>query len=144
MLCCGAPSAKPDHAERVLNFALDMFAALYKLRGVIGEDLDIRIGMNSGTLVGGVIGTSRMAFDIWGATVNLASRMESTGIQGKIQVTEATYQLLRDAAEFETREGVQVKGEGILTTHIFVRKKVQATLADSLFSAPTPSSVHLL
>jgi class 3 adenylate cyclase len=78
--------------------------------------LQLRIGINSGPVVAGVIGTSKFIYDLWGDTVNLASRMESTGVPGQIQVTRAVYERLKDKYEFESRGMVQVKGKGEIET----------------------------
>jgi len=77
-----------------------------------GMNLQLRIGLNSGPVVAGVIGTTKFIYDLWGDTVNLASRMESTGVPGQIQVTRAVYERLKDSYEFKSRGVVQVKGKG--------------------------------
>ena len=78
--------------------------------------LELRIGLNSGPVVAGVIGATKFIYDLWGDTVNLASRMESTGVPGQIQVTRNVYERLRDKFEFESRGSVQVKGKGEIET----------------------------
>jgi len=80
--------------------------------------LELRIGLASGSVVGGVIGQKRILFDLWGDTVNLASRMESSGLPGRIQVAPSTYALLRNALSFDERSGLEVKGLGVLTTYL--------------------------
>jgi class 3 adenylate cyclase len=77
-----------------------------------GLHLQLRIGLNTGPVVAGVIGVTKFIYDLWGDTVNLASRMESTGVPGGIQVTRSVYERLKDSFEFESRGTVQVKGKG--------------------------------
>jgi class 3 adenylate cyclase len=86
----------------------------------LGIDLRLRIGLNSGPVVAGVIGTIKFIYDLWGDTVNLASRMESTGAPGTIQVTRAVYDQLQDCFEFESRGLVQVKGKGEIETWVLL------------------------
>ena len=81
-----------------------------------GLDLRLRIGLNSGPVVAGVIGTRKFIYDLWGDTVNLASRMESTGVPSQIQVTRSVYERLHDSFEFESRGLVAVKGKGEIET----------------------------
>jgi class 3 adenylate cyclase len=78
--------------------------------------LQLRIGLNSGPVVAGVIGTTKFIYDLWGDTVNLASRMESTGVPGQIQVTRSVYEQLKDRFELESRGTIQVKGKGEIET----------------------------
>jgi class 3 adenylate cyclase len=113
MAACGLPEARTDHAQRIARLALDMLNAIDEF-----EDLAIRIGINSGQVVAGIIGQSRIAFDLWGETVNLASRMESHGVQGCVQVTHSTYELLRDDFAFEAKRTIEVKGKGPITVYV--------------------------
>ncbi|KAL0483827.1 adenylate cyclase [Acrasis kona] len=103
------------HAERVVQFAVD---ALKAVHNVTSNSVEIRIGIHTGPLIAGVIGKSKFAYDCWGDTVNIASRMESTGIPGKIQITRDTYERVHDLFSFEERDGVVVKGKGTMTTYI--------------------------
>jgi adenylate cyclase len=96
-----------------------MIASTAELRTSLGVDLEIRIGLASGPVVGGVIGQRRLLFDLWGDTVNLAARLESTGIPGRVQLAASTHDLLGDAVACEPRE-VDVKGLGRLTTFLLV------------------------
>ena len=91
-----------------------------------GLPLQVRIGIDTGPVVAGVIGTSRFSYDLWGDTVNTASRMESQGVPGCIQVTDRTYRCLRDRYRFERRGPVQVKGKGELVTWFLVARDGQA------------------
>ena len=99
-------------AERCALMALDMIEVLHHFNRRNTIELDIRIGINSGPVVAGVIGKSKYIYDLWGDTVNLASRMESTGVPGAIQVTRPVYEALRDKFAFEPRGVVDVKGKG--------------------------------
>ena len=86
--------------------------------GPADADLQLRIGVASGPLVGGVIGRQRILFDVWGDTVNVASRLQSTGVAGRIHVAESTRNLLADAWQFENREPIDIKGIGLMTTFL--------------------------
>jgi class 3 adenylate cyclase len=112
MAVCGLPSPCSDHADRMARMALRMAEATRRYAAEKGLNLQLRIGINSGPVIAGVIGTTKFIYDLWGDTVNLASRMESTGVPGQIQVTRAVYERLKDSYEFETRGMVQVKGKG--------------------------------
>eukprot|EP00727_Mastigamoeba_balamuthi_P005912 m51a1_g1940 putative adenylate guanylate cyclase (1618) ;mRNA; r:928142-933822 len=136
MGCVGAPVECAEHAYKIVEFAVDMFSVLQRHNRLSGDqEINIRVGINSGSVIGGVIGTRRMVFDLWGPVVNLASRMESTGVPGRIQVTEATQALLRDRYEFEARENVEVKGEGNMTTYLLVRKIETMMLTGTMTAA---------
>jgi class 3 adenylate cyclase len=103
-----------------------MLDALADARTSLHLSLELRIGMASGSVVGGVIGDKRILFDLWGDTVNTASRMESAGVPGRIQVAASTHALLRDAYAFEERQAVDVKGMGPMTTYLLVREPALA------------------
>jgi class 3 adenylate cyclase/HAMP domain-containing protein len=118
MAVAGLPQARHDHAQATLRLALDMMEVAGKRKISGGRSLQLRIGINSGPVVAGVIGTHKFAYDLWGDAVNTASRMESHGQPGRIQVTEATYRLLREQYEFEARREVQVKGKGCMFTYL--------------------------
>jgi class 3 adenylate cyclase len=93
-------------------------------------ELSLRVGLNSGPVIAGVIGTSRFLYDIWGDTVNVASRMESYGIPGKTQVTEKTFDLLRDFFELEAREPIEIKGKGLMSTFLLLDEKTSSGARD--------------
>jgi adenylate cyclase len=118
MAVAGAPLARPDHAEAALTLGRGMAAAASDWRSANQLGLEIRIGLASGPVVGGVIGQHRIFFDLWGDTVNMASRMEAAGVPGRIQVAPSTWELLRDHHAFERREAVEVKGLGPMTTYL--------------------------
>lgn len=112
----GAPQRQDDHARRAAEFALAAMQVIEGLNEETGERLKLRIGMASGGAVAGVIGRDKFAYDLWGDTVNLAARMESSGLAGEIQVSEATFRLLDDAYELAPRGAVDVKGKGPVQT----------------------------
>jgi urea transport system substrate-binding protein len=89
-----------------------------------GKPFDLRIGINTGPVVAGVIGMKKFAYDLWGDAVNVASRMESHGVAGSIQVTEATYERLKDRYVFERRGAIEVKGKGEMITYWLKARKV--------------------
>ncbi|HEY9727148.1 MAG TPA: adenylate/guanylate cyclase domain-containing protein [Chroococcales cyanobacterium] len=117
MVVGGLPQPRPDHAESVAEMALDMQQEINRFKRNDGKPFDLRIGINTGPVVAGVIGTKKFAYDLWGDTVNMASRMESTGIAGGIQVTAATYKLLKDKYLFEERDAIAIKGKGEMITY---------------------------
>lgn len=117
MVVGGLPNFRADHAAAVADMAIEMQAAINQFNLDTGEAFSIRIGMNTGPVVAGVIGIKKFIYDLWGDTVNIASRMESHGVAGGIQVTEATYQHLKATHFFEPRGVIQVKGRGEMTTY---------------------------
>jgi adenylate cyclase len=120
MVAGGLPEPRPDHAEAVAEMALALREEAGRHLDPAGRPLQVRIGIDSGPVVAGVIGTAKFSYDLWGDTVNTASRMESTGVPGCIQVTERTYRRLRGRYRFERRGPVQVKGKGELVTWFLV------------------------
>ena len=118
MVVAGLPDPRPDHVEAAAEMALGMRAELARLGTVLGLDLAIRIGIDSGPVIAGVIGKRKFIYDLWGDTVNTASRMESTGISGQVQVTETVFERLRDRYAFEARGEVAIKGKGRLRTYL--------------------------
>jgi len=118
MAVAGAPEPRADHAAAAMNVARGMLTAMAEARTRLGLPMELRVGMASGPVVGGVIGQRRILFDLWGDTVNLASRMESSGVPGRIHVAQSTHDLLGDSYAFEARPTVEVKGLGRLTTYL--------------------------
>jgi len=114
MAVAGLTNPHPDHSRRVVKLALEMLDHVRDFREENGVPLSVRIGVNSGPAVAGVIGSSKFIYDLWGDTVNVASRMESHGVPGMIQVTRPVYEKLKDEFEFEERGTVEVKGKGAL------------------------------
>ena len=123
MVVGGLPMPRDDHAEAIAQMALGMQAKIAKLCADTGEKLAIRVGINSGPVVAGVIGVSKFTYDLWGDTVNVAARMEATGFAGRIQVTDVTYELLKDKYLCEKRGVIQVKGKGNMMTYWLLEKK---------------------
>ncbi|MDJ1179513.1 adenylate/guanylate cyclase domain-containing protein [Roseofilum sp. BLCC_M91] len=117
MVVSGIPKPRADHAEAIAQMALDMQGVIPHFQQPNGQPLQLRIGMSTGPVVAGVIGMAKFIYDLWGDAVNVASRMESMGIPGKIQVTEATYKKLKHRYLFEKRGEIQVKGKGMMTTY---------------------------
>jgi adenylate cyclase len=123
MVAAGVPTPRADHAEALAQMALDMREAMRSQDEVGHLGLELRIGINSGPVVAGVIGRKRFLYDLWGDAVNTASRMESQGTPGQIQVTRATYELLRDDFVLERRGTVSVKGKGEMETWYLVEAR---------------------
>lgn len=124
MVVGGLPLPKEDHAEAIANMALEMQNVMQQFLSQSllddfseGEKLQIRIGINTGSVVAGVIGIRKFIYDLWGDAVNIASRMESSGEPGRIQVTETTYELLKDQFLFQSRGMISVKGRGNMQTY---------------------------
>ena len=117
MVAGGLPLSHPGHAQAIAGMALDMQAAMLKFTLLLGEPLEIRIGIHTGPVVAGVIGTRKFIYDLWGDAVNVASRMESHGQPGCIQVTEKTYQLLKADYILELRGSIAIKGRGEMQTY---------------------------
>ena len=112
MAAAGVPTPRPDHARALALMALDMLDAMRSDDEVGRLGLELRVGINSGPVVAGVIGRKRFLYDLWGDAVNTASRMESHGTPGRIQITRATYELLADEFECDPRGPIAVKGKG--------------------------------
>ncbi len=126
MVAAGVPTRRPDHARAIALLALDI-AASAAPGGPCGDlGLQLRIGINSGPVVAGVIGQRKFLYDLWGDTVNVASRMESAGTPGRIQVTRQTYELLNGEFEFEPRGTIEVKGVGEMETWYLLGNQMPA------------------
>jgi len=123
MVAAGVPRPRADHAQALVNFALDMQAEIGR-RTFGGRRLAFRIGINSGPVVAGVIGRRKFIYDLWGETVNMASRMESHGQRGVIQITRTTFDLVGDEFDCEARGTIEVKGAGRVETWCVTRRKL--------------------
>jgi adenylate cyclase len=120
----GLPTHRQDHAEVIASLALDMQSYLSRFQWpVSGKKLELRIGINTGgPVVAAVIGSLKFAYDVWGEAVNLASRMETHSLPGKIQVSAATYSRLKNQYQFEKRGTIDVKGKGKMTTYWLISR----------------------
>jgi len=123
MVASGVPHRRPDHAQALVHMALEMrkFIATHTFRN--GQQVSFRIGINSGPVIGGVIGKRKFVYDVWGDPVNVASRMESHGIGNTIQITRATYELIKDEFICESRGTVDVKGKGEMEVWLVLSAK---------------------
>ncbi len=120
MVAAGIPTPRPDHAHALALLSLDMLDAVRSGQAVGDLGLELRVGINSGPVVAGVIGRKRFLYDLWGDAVNTASRMESHGTPGRIQIGRATYELLKDEFVCEARGSVAIKGKGEMETWYLV------------------------
>jgi adenylate cyclase len=122
MVAAGLPSEREDHVEAIADMALEMGSEAKRCVGESAPPLEVRIGIDTGPVVAGVIGRAKFTYDLWGDTVNTASRMESHGVPGAIQVTERAYERLRERYELRRRGTIEVKGKGPMTTYLLLGK----------------------
>ncbi|MBR9998116.1 MAG: hypothetical protein KFF73_04055 [Cyclobacteriaceae bacterium] len=123
MVAGGLPIPRKDHAEAIADMALDIMGMIGQFKRQSGEAFSMRIGIHSGPVIAGIIGKKKFSYDLWGDTVNTASRMESHGVEDKIQATGETFNRLKDKYDFVTRGIIQVKGKGDMMTYFLVAKK---------------------
>jgi class 3 adenylate cyclase len=128
MVAGGLPEERADHAAAVVEMALAMLDAVQCVGRNIGQQLQLRIGLNTGAVIAGVLGTHKFVYDVWGDTVNTAKRMESYGLPGRVHVSATTRQALGDAFGFEPRGPIDVKGKGSIETYFVYRRKKEADI----------------
>ncbi len=130
MVVSGVPQPRADHVEALAALALDMAEAASLLKDPSGDVLPLRIGLASGPVVAGVVGSRRFFYDVWGDAVNVASRMETTDSVGRIQVPEQVYRRLKDDFVLQERGVVQVKGKGLMRTWYLIGRKSETGSGD--------------
>ncbi len=128
MAVAGIPPLIRNHAARSMDFSLAALECIESINAVNGTNLQLKIGMHTGPVVAGIIGRTRYTFDLWGETVNLASRMEALGVPGKIQLTASTYSSLSHAYDIEPRGIIEVKGKGDMETYLACRDSARRLL----------------
>ncbi|MEG3849953.1 adenylate/guanylate cyclase domain-containing protein [Microcoleus sp. herbarium19] len=122
MVVGGLPQAQENHASAIAQMALDMQAAVTRFNAKNNYSFSLRIGINIGAVVAGVIGLTKFSYDLWGDTVNVAHRMESNGIPGEIQVTDVVYDRLKDKFAFKMRGAIEIKGKGEMIVYLLLRR----------------------
>lgn len=127
MVAAGVPVVCRNHAESMADFALEFLQSLREFNKENGLDLNMRIGINSGPLVAGVIGRWKFLYDLWGDCVNTAARMEGHGVAGEIQVTESTRNLITHVFETQDRGIIEIKGKGPMKTYFLKGRKTVAS-----------------
>ncbi len=125
MAAAGVPRPQPDHAQRLAQMGLDVQAYIQSRWANGSLSIDFRIGINSGP----VIGRKKFVYDIWGDAVNVACRMESQGVPGQIQITRATYDLIREDFHCEPHGEIQIKGRGEMETYFLIKRKDREQIA---------------
>jgi adenylate cyclase len=138
MVVSGVPQPRPDHLEALADLALDIADTVAGLTDSRGRAVPLRIGLASGPVVAGVVGSQRFFYDVWGDAVNVASRMESTAAVGRIQVPQSVYQRLSDRFLFEERGDVDVKEKASCTSGTWSAETVSASRALRVEKAPPP------
>jgi len=130
MLAGGLPVPRRDHAHAVADAALEMLEVIGQLNQQMDHKLSLRVGIHTGEVVAGVIGSRKFSYDVWGDTVNIANRMQTQGLAGRIQVSEATHERLKYAYEFKRRGTIRVRGRGRMATYWLLDRKGEITGSD--------------
>jgi adenylate cyclase len=141
MVAAGVPLPRPDHARALALMALDMQAAMRSADEIGHLELELRVGINSGPVIAGVIGRKRFLYDLWGDAVNTASRMESHGTSGRIQITRATKELLQGEFVCEPRGTIPVKGKGEIEAWYLVGRRPNPAAEPPVQLEPVPPEV---
>jgi adenylate cyclase len=141
MVVSGVPQPRSDHVEALADLALDMAETAKGIRDSRGNVLPLRIGLASGPVVAGVVGSRRFFYDVWGDAVNVASRMESTDSVGRIQVPEDVYRRLKNDFVLQERGAVAVKGKGVMRTWYLIGRKPDTGSGDVRAEAPQAAGV---
>jgi adenylate cyclase len=123
MVVSGVPEPRDDHIEALACLALDMADAVADLKDPQGREVPIRIGLAAGPVVAGVVGARKFFYDVWGDAVNVAARMETTDVEGRIQVPDDVYERLNHAFELEERGNIDIKGKGVMHTWYLVGRR---------------------
>jgi adenylate cyclase len=123
MVVSGVPEPRADHIEALACLALDMAEAVADLKDPQGREVPLRIGLAAGPVVAGVVGARKFFYDVWGDAVNVAARMETTDVEGRIQVPQDVYERLNHAFLLEERGEVEIKGKGVMTTWYLVGRR---------------------
>ena len=123
MVVGGLPTTRPDHITAIADMAIDLQRTIKQFKTQNGQEIQLRIGIHTGPVIAGIIGTRKFSYDLWGDTVNVASRMESQGEVARTQVTTTVYERLKRRYEFEPRGAIEVKGKGLMTTYWLTGKK---------------------
>jgi adenylate cyclase len=132
MVVSGVPRPRPDHAQALADFALDMANVAAGLKDPHDRSVPLRVGMACGPVVAGVVGSRRFFYDVWGDAVNVASRMEATDSVGRIQVPEEMYTRLKDDFVLQERGRIDVKGKGFMRTWYLIGRKAVEESGDLL------------
>ncbi|MCH9722210.1 MAG: adenylate/guanylate cyclase domain-containing protein [Actinomycetia bacterium] len=142
MVVSGVPTPRDDHVEAIADLALDMSRAVAGLRDPRGNPVPMRMGIAAGPVVAGVVGARKFFYDVWGDAVNVASRMESTDVEGRIQVPQNVFERLDHAFLFEERGTVDIKGKGVMRTWYLIGRRPEPRLSDAHLAAPEHPNVQ--
>lgn len=123
MAVAGIPSPNHQHAEAIAGLALEILSIIKTINNELGRNIRLRLGISSGPVVAGILGTKKIIYDVWGKTVNLASRIEAQGMPGKIQVRESTYNLLKNNYDFIFKGETDVRGIGPTNIYFLTGRK---------------------